>query len=74
MTDETRKTLVEMDKTNYGKAVKDYLREQKEKLGDISTATTEDLKARQLTVSFIKDFLRVIEGGKPEVIKGNSYE
>lgn len=74
MTDETRKTLVDMSKTNFGKAVKDYLNEHKEKMGDISKATLDDLKARQLTVSFIKDFLRVIEGGRPEEIKGNSYE
>lgn len=74
MTDLTKKTLAEMNKTNYGKAVKDYLNEQKDKLGDITKATQDDLKARQLTVSFIKDFLRIIEGGKSDEKQGNSYE
>ena len=68
MTPATRDLLKQMDKTPYGKALREYLGEKVAALQDISTVQTwEETIGRKHAVTLIKDLFKVLDDA-PEVV------
>jgi hypothetical protein len=73
MTEQEIAVLKELPNVSYGKVMLKYLGEERERLGDITTATEADLRGRQFVVDFIKKFERTLNLEKPKVGK-NDYQ
>lgn len=59
---ETRQLLVELGKTQYGKALRDFLDEQVKEVGDITKATSwDDTLGRKHFLTFVSKLYTVLE-------------
>lgn len=73
MTDLDKKILNDLGRTDFGRALKVYLEEKKEEIGDITTAQSwEDTKGKQIALKVIKELFSFMAEKKDERIK-NQY-
>jgi hypothetical protein len=72
---ETRRLLAEMPRTNYGKAVEEYLTEAMKELRDVVNATSwDDTLARQHSVKFLEDLLSLMREPKTPTSSKTRYD
>ncbi len=72
---ETKKVLADLGKSGFGNALKNFLQDELEDIGDITKSKSwEETQGRQFNVKFIKKLLSLLEGKKVEIKKKINYE
>jgi len=74
MKTETRETLLSMKNSVYGKAIKEFLEENLEKIGDINSCESwEETLGRKYSLRLLKDLFAFLEDKPEKQSKANPY-